>query len=82
MGSGKFSRRTLSLSFVKSMHSLTFPFAFGTATIGAHQSVGVSTGRMISSSSVSSVLRGLFLSWEGVVCVVLILQKVGHFLVV
>ena len=51
VGSGKVSRRSLSFGFVKSMHSRTFTFGFGTATIGAHQSVGVSTGRMISCSS-------------------------------
>jgi len=67
VGSGKVSRRSLSFSFVKSTHSRTFTFGFGTATIGAHQSVGVSTGRMISCSSSFFSSSWTFLSLEEVV---------------
>ena len=51
VGSGKFSRRTESFSQVRLTQILTFSFALGTTTIGAHQSVGVVTGRMTSCAS-------------------------------
>ena len=58
---GCLSHRTLSLSFVRSTHRQTFPFALGTTTNPAHHSVGCSTRSVTPSCSIcssSSLTRG------------------------
>ena len=45
------SRGTAWLRLVRSTYSRTFPLAFGTTTMGEHQSVGLSTGSLTSSYS-------------------------------
>ena len=67
VGSGKVSRRSLSFNFVKSTHSRTFTFGFGTATIGAHRQWVSPQGGWYPALPVSLVLLELFLSLEEVV---------------
>ena len=51
-GRGYVSRRTLSFSFVRSTYMRIHPYGFGTTTMPAHQSVGMSTFEMTLSFSI------------------------------